>query len=111
MKTKKRKSIRENPNQIKIRWEWLPPINSSWMLRSCPCDASHRVQGTCFSQGGRTWYCLECGIEWSASIRTGFIQYYSITPKGGRKLLKKRALRYYPEVESIVKRLKENAAV
>jgi len=108
---KRKKRIRENPNQLKIRVEWLPSISSTWFLRACPNDSSHCVRGTCFSQGGRTWFCPECGVEWAANVQTGFIKYYSITPSGGRKLLKKRAIRYFPEVQSVVHRFKLGVAI
>jgi hypothetical protein len=54
-------------------------------LRSCPNSPEHVVEGDPFKMGGRAWVCRECGLEWRASLRTGYLKYYKIRENGSVK--------------------------
>ncbi|KQN96866.1 hypothetical protein [Paenibacillus sp. Leaf72] len=51
-------------------------------VRSCPKNTAHEVYGEPFQLGGRVWYCADCGIEWRASLRTGYVKYYNLDEGG-----------------------------
>jgi len=51
-------------------------------LRRCRNSPEHVVEGDPFKLGGRAWICKECGEEWRASLRTGYIKYYKIQENG-----------------------------
>lgn len=58
-------------------------------LRACPNSPEHTVDGDNFKMGGRTWFCKECGLEWRASLRTGYLKYYEISEDGSSKEIKR----------------------
>lgn len=103
-KTKKQINAAFDRNQMRFMFDWYPPLQMTKMIRSCPKNSDHRVYGDCFFQGGRRWYCSECGIEWSANIRSGVVRYDEIQENGETRLLKKVSLRFYPEIQQVLKK-------
>jgi hypothetical protein len=73
-------------------------------IRSCPNDRTHRVFGSCFSFGGRGWYCPDCGIEWKASLRTKHVKYYKIFKNGDVKQLKQVPLHRFYEYQRMLEK-------
>lgn len=74
-------------------------------LRVCPNNQLHSVRGSPFKFGGRCWMCVDCGIEWRASVWKNTVKYYRMNESGNAsndgQLLKFIKLHFFAEAKDL----------